>query len=69
MASLVEHVRAQAAHYGQNGLMIHMMAQQALLKAGREHRVLDITEEDAAIIDAELERRLGGKRVNGKRVN
>lgn len=69
MVKLTEHVAAKAAEYKQNGMMIHLMAQQALSKAGHEHRVLEITPEQATIIDAEVERRLGGKRVNGKRVS
>jgi hypothetical protein len=66
---LTDHITAKAAQYGQNGMMIHMMAHQALIKAGHEHRVTEVTPEQVAIIDAEIERRLGGKRVNGKRVN
>lgn len=69
MIKLTEHITALAAKYKQNGFMIHMMAQQALIKSGHDHRVLEVTPEQAGVIDAEIERRLGGKRVNGKRVS
>lgn len=69
MIKLVDHITAKASEYKQSGFMLHMMAQQALIKAGHNHRVLEVSPEEVQIIDAELERRLGGKRVNGKRVN
>lgn len=67
---LTEHVKVLSAQYGQNAFMIHMMAQQALGKAGIEYyNVMEFDAAALAIVDAEIERRLGGKRVNGKRVN
>lgn len=67
---LTDHVQAKATQYKQNAMMIHMMAQQALGKAGIEYfNVHHFDEAAIAIIDAEIERRLGGKRVNGKRVS
>lgn len=67
---LVAHIKLLAAHYKQDAFMIHLMAQQALGRAGIEYRnVMEFTPEQLAIVTAEIERRLGGKRINGKRIS
>lgn len=64
-----DYINEKIAQYKQNGMMMHLMCHQALQRAGHEHRILTVTPEQITIMDAELDRRLGGKRINGKRVN
>lgn len=70
LTKFTDHIAAKSAEYKQSPMMLHLMGQQALSRAGIEYYNIILFDDAAlAIVDAEIERRLGGKRVNGKRVN